>query len=188
MTTKAQPAALSGPMTLRAHIALPPTERPFLKRVLLDGSFHIRDARFNRPQTQQKVNELSSRARQGGDGDKSKGPSEAAEVVSELSGSARLRNGITQLSDLRFTIPRAIARGGGTYNVVSHDINLQGTVAMAATVSEASKGWKSVVIKPFNKLFGRPGKRGGAELPVHVTGRYPRPRFDVSLVGKKRRG
>jgi hypothetical protein len=54
---------LNGPLNLRAHVVLPPTHRPFIKRVQLDGDFTITDADFANPATQEKVDELSARAR-----------------------------------------------------------------------------------------------------------------------------
>jgi hypothetical protein len=54
---------LNGPLNLRAHVVLPPTHRPFIKRVQLAGDFTITDADFANPATQEKVDELSARAR-----------------------------------------------------------------------------------------------------------------------------
>ena len=54
---------------------------------------------------------------------------------------------------------------------------------MRATVSEASSGIKSILLKPLNVFFKR--KDVGSVLPVSVTGYYPNPQFKVSLTGKK---
>ena len=178
LATKAQPPALSGPITLRAHVAVPPEDMPFLKKVELRGDFRIPRARFNKAQTQEKVDELSARAEDGVQQDR---------VFSQLSGAVDLKHGIAQLHDCRFAVPGAVATGGGTYNVLTKVVNLDGTVEMKATVSEASTGLKSILLKPFNAAFRNRKQNAGAELPVHVVGQYPHPQFHVNLVGKKRR-
>jgi hypothetical protein len=50
---------------------------------------------------------------------------------------------------------------------------------MEATVSEASSGLKSFLLKPFNAIFKK--KNAGAVLPVYVTGYYPHPKIEVQL-------
>ena len=86
-----------------------------------------------------------------------------------------MRNGIATLSDISFVVPGATANGGGTYNLLDKRVNLRGKLSMKATVSEASSGIKSILLKPFDGLFKRKDK--GAVLPVSVTGYYPRPSF-----------
>ena len=48
---------------MHAHVVLPPKQEPFLKRVQLQGDFTINGAEFTKRTTQEKLNELSSRAR-----------------------------------------------------------------------------------------------------------------------------
>ena len=179
--TGAKPPAVNGPIVLRAHAVLPPGDEPFLRRIELDGTFGIDNARFNKAATQRKVDELSSRAR-GVPIDKEDGE-QAERVVSDLKGRAVLRDGVARLSDVSFAVPGAVATGGGTYNVISKRVDLRGTVAMDATVSEASKGIKSVLLKPFNVFFKK--QNSGVVLPVSVTGVYPHPVFQVSLTAKR---
>ena len=80
-------------------------------------------------------------------------------------------------------MPGATAKGGGTYGLLDKKVDLTGRVAMQATVSQASTGIKSVLLKPLNVFF-KP-KPAGAVLPVSVTGYYPHPKFRVSLTSKK---
>jgi hypothetical protein len=92
-----------------------------------------------------------------------------------------LRDGTAHLDNVSFRVPGAAGKGGGTYNLISKRINLKGTVAMQATVSEASRGLKSILLKPFDALFRKKERRAGAVLPVSITGTYPHPKFNVSL-------
>jgi hypothetical protein len=180
MFTRSQRPALEGPIHLRAHAELPPGSEPFLRRLLLDGNFVIRRARWTRPTTQVKVNRLSARAR----GDKEQVEDRPAQdvdsVLSQLKGSVSVKSGLARLSDVSFQVPGAVATGGGTYNLISKFVDLRGKVSMAADVSEATSGWKSFLLKPFDALFRR-NKSQGAVLPVSVIGQYPRPEYKVGL-------
>jgi hypothetical protein len=175
--TKAAPPALSGPMWFACRVGVPSGEGPFLRRVALDGTFRIRQARWNKPRTQAKVNELSARARR--DKEEAEQPGGAGHVVSELGGSASLRSGIATLTGVTFRVPGAAGTGAGTYNVISKRVDLRGHVTMIADVSEATSGIKSVLLRPFNALFRRNRKDRGATLGVSIRGTVPRPRFQI---------
>jgi hypothetical protein len=51
LLTRSDPAALEGRIRLRAHAELPPGDDPFLRRLVLQGSFAISDARWGQPRT-----------------------------------------------------------------------------------------------------------------------------------------
>jgi hypothetical protein len=55
-------------------------------------------------------------------------------------------------------------------------------VRMEGNASEATSGWKSALLKPFNFIFRKEnhGKRG-ATLPVSIIGTYPRPHYRAGL-------
>lgn len=173
--TRAKPPAVYGPIQLRAHVSVPDSDAPFLRRLRLQGRFEIDRAAFGKARTQAKVNELSSRAR-GEDLDDNAVPDR---VGAHLRGDVDMRDGVAHLSNVIFGVPGATAHGNGVFNVLTKRVDLHGTVAMEATVSEASSGFKSIVLKPFNFLFKK--KNAGAVLPVSVTGAYPRPVVRVSV-------
>jgi hypothetical protein len=179
--TTADRPARAGPMGLRAHVELPPGSEKFLRRLQLNGDFGIEDARWTRSRTQTKINELSVRARGEKDQLGDKGQPPLPPVVSDLKGSVSMRNGLVVLRGLSFRVPGAIATGNGTFDVTTKQVDLQGTVSMAADVSEAASGFKSILLKPFNRFFRRNKKQKGATLPVSVTGQYPRPRYRIRL-------
>ena len=180
MFTRSEKPALEGPIDLRAHAELPPGDDPFLRRLVLQGSFAINNARWGRPLTRLKVNTLSARAR----GDKKQVEERTADrvdpVVSQLKGTVSAKNGLATLSGVFFHVPGATATGGGNYNLMSKHVDLKGTVSMAADASEAASGFKSLLLKPFDRLLRR-NKHKGANLPVSVTGQYPRPEYKVGL-------
>jgi hypothetical protein len=68
--------------------------------------------------------------------------------------------------------------------VLDHQVDLHGTLKSEAELSDLSTGFKSILLKPFNRLFKR--KRAGAVIPVHVVGTYedPQPGIDIIPKGK----
>ena len=126
------------------------------------------------------VNSLSARAR----GDKKqveqRTPDQVDGVLSYLKGQVSLKRGLATLSNVAFQVPGAAATDGGTYDLITKRVDLKGNVSMAADASEAISGWKSFLLKPFNKVFRR-NKQHGATLPVSITGQYPTPRYRIGL-------
>jgi hypothetical protein len=168
---------LDGPISLRAHVVLPPTHRPFIRRVKLDGNFTISYADFTNSKTQEKVDELSARARGNKAQIKSKnGPEHVAE---DFKSDVRLRDGIATLSSALFAVPGAVARGSGTYDVTTQAIDLRGKLAIDASLSKAATGVKSILLIPLDPLFKK--NRAGAVLGVRISGTYSRPIFKASL-------
>jgi hypothetical protein len=51
-------------------------------------------------------------------------------------------------------------------------VNLGGTLHMQATISEASHGIKSFLLKPLDALFKNRKQHEGAVLPIHIVGPY----------------
>jgi AsmA-like C-terminal region len=171
---------LDGPISLRAHVVLPPTHRPFIRRVKLDGNFTITDADFSNSKTQEKVDELSARAR--GNKGQIKSRNGPEHITEDLKGNVRLREGIATLSSALFGVPGAVARGGGTYALTTKAIDLRGRLAMHVSVSKAAGGFKSILLIPLDPLFKKNG--AGAVLPVRISGTYSHPIFKVSLTRK----
>lgn len=168
---------LHGPIALRAHVVLPPTHQSFIRRVRLDGDFTITDAEFTNAATQEKADELSARARGSKEEIKRKTPEHVAE---DLKGNVSLRDTIATVSTALFVVPGAIARGAGTYNVMTEAINLRGDLAMHASLSRAAGGGiKSILLVPLDPFFKKNGS--GAVLPVRIGGTYSHPIFKVSL-------
>jgi hypothetical protein len=170
---------IRGPIAFRARVILPPREAPFLRRVLLDGTFGMDDAQF-KPRTQDKLEQLSSRAR-GQDGD-----ARPADIETDLRGRVRMREGVARLDGVRLRVPGAVADGAGTFNLITKRVDLRGSVAIQATLSEAAGGGiKSFLLKPLNVFFRDKRKNAGAVLPVSIVGTYPHAKAQVSLTGKR---
>jgi hypothetical protein len=175
-----------GDAVLRADVLLPPGKQEFLRRLRLDGSFELRDSRFTRSTTQYKMDQLSERARSK-DERNEQTPGHTIEDPPDVGASVKanvsLRDAIASLSHVSFDVPAASAKADGTFNVISHEINFKGNLAMHATLSQAAGGFKSILLVPLNPLF----KKGnaGAVVPFTMTGTYEDPKFHLSLRGKK---
>ena len=176
LVVKANRPPLDGALSMHAHVVLPTKQEPFLRRVQLQGDFTINGAEFTKRTTEQKLNELSARAR-GKKKAKVAGGSEA--VAAELKSAVKLHSGIATLSDALLAVPGAVASGAGTYNLLNETIDLHGSLTMHATLSKAAGGIKSVVLIPLDLFFKKHG--AGAVVPVRITGTYSHPVIKVLL-------
>jgi hypothetical protein len=174
LAVKASQPPLDGALDMRVHVVLPSRRQPFLKRVQLRGSFSIAGAEFTNPATQEKLDELSARAR----GEKKPKPGTDSErITAELKSDVQTNGGVATLSEAVFLTPGAIARGAGTYNLLNEWIDLHGKLAIRATLSKAAGGIKSIALLPLDPFFKKKG--AGAVIPVSITGTYAHPVFRV---------
>ena len=167
---------ISGMTNFCAHITIPPGKRHFLKKVELVGDFGVVDSNFSEPETQQNVNKLSAEA-EGADDHKP-----AAAVLSSLRGHVEIKAGTAQFSKLSFGIPGALAQMHGTYNLLSHQIDLHGTLKLDSSPSHMAHGPKALLMKFMDPFFK---KKQGSEVPVKITGTYEKPSFGLDLNGHK---
>lgn len=172
----AERAPMTGIASFCAHVILPPQIHPFLKKVELAGTFGIDTGSFTKPQTQEGVNKLSAESRDQDD----RNP---ATVLSGLKGRVKLKEGTATFSDLAFGIPGASAQLHGTYQVISHKVDLHGTLKMDSTLSRTAHGPKAVIMKIMDPFFKKKPKE--SEVPVKITGTYEKPLFGLDLHGEK---
>src|SRR5579862_2403266 len=165
-------APMSGPISLKAKVEIPPGEERFLKKVKFSGVFGIDNGTFAKPETQKDVNELSAGAR----GEKME---DAQTVLTDLKGEVALIDGIARFSDLSFGIPGAKARMHGTYNLLNEKIDLHGFMRVDTKISKTTTGVKSFFLKMMDPFFKK--KRKGEVVPVHIGGTYDHPQFRLDL-------
>jgi len=180
--TESPQAPMSGIVSLRAKVSVPPGPRPFLEKLIMQGDFGIDAGSFTKSETQAGVNSLSKGA-QGiedhskSDSDKDEGDPET--VLSDLKGHAIVKGGIARLSNLSFRVPGALAEMQGTYSLITEKIDLRGTLKTDAEVSKTTHGIKSLLLKVLDPFFKN--KRGGYVAPVKITGTYQHPFFGLDL-------
>jgi hypothetical protein len=162
-----------------ATLQLPPGEARVRNRIRVTGRFGLARTTFTNESVRGKLEELSRRS-QGKDEDDPLG-----RVLTNLSGRLVLENGTARLTGMRFQVPGATIALDGTYRLATGAMDFRGTLAMQASVSKAVGGFKSIFIRPFDRLFRKDG--AGAVLPIRISGTRAAPKYAVE-VGRIFRG
>jgi hypothetical protein len=174
LAVKAERPLVTGAVALKTEMTLPPGEPDVIDRLRLDGRFDLDAARFTSRTVQSKIAGMSHRAR-GRDADEP-----ADNVVSDLKGQFKLRDGVLSLAALTFGVPGATVKLDGSYGLRGEALRFDGTLRMDATISEAAGGGiKSFLLKAIDPLF-RKGK-AGAVLPIKVRGTKDDPKFGLDV-------
>jgi hypothetical protein len=70
----------------------------------------------------------------------------------------------------------------GTYNLISHRIDLHGRLRVDTKISNTTTGAKAMLLKMMDPFFKK--KRKGEVLPVRISGTYEHPSFGLDLYDK----
>jgi len=167
---------LSGVVSLKAKTVVPPGDRPFLRKLRMEGDFGIDSALFTKEETQGKLEKLSEAAR--GQADQTDDPDS---VVSDLQGHVVVRDGIATFTNIRFLVPGAQAHMEGTFDLITQKVNLRGLLLMDANLPKATTGIKSFLLKAVDP-FLKKNRHGGARIPVSITGTYQHPSYHADPV------
>jgi hypothetical protein len=174
---KSPQAPMVGPIVFRAHAVVPPSHERFTTKVSLDGQFDISGGEFSNPKTQAGADSLSEHA----EGE----PKERPERIRQhLRCTVALRKGTAVFSHSVFSVPGANAVFAGSYNLLNKRVNLHGSMAMQATLSQATTGVKSVFLKLLDPFYKK--KHAGAVVPVSITGTYDHPQFQALMAKVKK--
>jgi len=170
-------APMSGAVTLRAKAEIPSGDRPFFKKLKLQGSFGIGGGEFSHPSTQQSVDKLSAGAR----GEKDSPDPET--VLTDLTGRVAVNDGAADFADLSFGVPGGTARLQGTCNLINYRIDLRGQMHVDSKIANASTGGKALLLKMIDPFFKK--RKKGEILPVRISGTFQNPTFGLDLKDKK---
>jgi hypothetical protein len=174
LSVKGDQPLLVGNVALKTDFTLPPGEPDVIDRLELAGTFDVDAAQFTDPKVRERLSGMSARAR-GLDPDEKHG-----NVVSDLSGKFRLKQGSIALSNLAFSMPGATVRLNGSFGLKSEALYFDGTVRMQATISEAAGGGvKGFFLKMVDPIFRKKG--AGAVIPIRVRGTADNPKFGVDV-------
>ena len=168
------PPLMNGAMTLRAHLTIPPGTASVAQKMIVQGSFTIRDATFSNPQWQDTVNKLSARA--SGDAEKAK-RGDVETVSTQMGGDFSLSAAVLSVSKVHFEMPGAAVDVAGRYSLDGDTFDFAGTARTSATASQMLTGWKSLLAKPFDKLLEKNG--AGVEVPITISGTRSAAKFGV---------
>jgi hypothetical protein len=173
LATRVKTAPLVGAVNMTATLDIPPGEAEVIDKMDLGGAFSLAAARFTSESVQSRIDELSRR----GQGR----PNENAidDVASNMRGEFRLNGGVLRLPRLTFEVEGAQVALAGAYGVRSEQLDFRGELRLRARMSQTQTGWKSLVLKVFDPLFGRDG--AGTVLPIVVSGTREQPKFGVNM-------
>ena len=167
---------LTGAVTAKAALHIPPGEAPVHERLGLKGSFVLDQARFASERIQKGIEQLSLR---GQGRPKDVKTTDPASVDSTMKGNFEMAAGVIKLPSLTYTVPGATIQLKGAYGVVGGTLDFDGTAKMDATVSDMVGGWKGLLLKPLDRHFEKDG--AGTEIPLHIDGTREHPQFGVSF-------
>jgi len=170
------PPVMSGPVTLKTKLSLPPGQAILTDRLNLAGTFHVPSAHFSNPKIRGKLDSLSLRSQ----GKLRQARSHIEEdVPADLEGNFSLQNGTLSFSFLHFLIPGTHVDMTGEYTLDGKKFDFHGKARLQATVSQMTTGWKSVLLKPVDPFFKKDG--AGTEVPIRITGTESAPHFGLDF-------
>ena len=171
---------MTGSVSFRGHLDLPPGNALFVQRMRLQGDFGVAAGKFSDKETEGDLTRLSESANKH---PKQEEPENAENVLSDLRGHADSTNGVATFSNLSFTVPGARARLAGTYNLVNYKIDLHGILTTTGQPGDATTGFKSLLVKAISPFFKR--RHNEKVVPFKITGNYSNPRVDLDFAAKK---
>ncbi|HVZ83442.1 MAG TPA: AsmA-like C-terminal region-containing protein [Terracidiphilus sp.] len=175
LTNQQQKPLLTGIVTVKARLHIPPGKEQVNQRLTLDGAFQLDQAQFTSQKIQSKVDELSLRA-QGKPGEAKKQQTE--DIDSRMQSNFHVANAVVTLPDLQYQVPGALIQLKGTYGL-DGALDFKGSARMQATVSQMVGGWKGFFLKLADPIFKKDG--AGALIPIHVAGTRDAPKFGLDF-------
>jgi len=169
---------LTGAVSLKAALHIPPGAAPVHERLKLNGSFALDQAQFASPKIQSRIAELSLRGQGLPQNVKTIDP---ASIRSAMHGSFQVAGGVLSLPALDYTVPGAEIQLKGTYGLEGGALNFAGYAKMQATVSKMVGGWKGFLLKPVDRYLRKDG--AGTEVPIHIEGTREEPEFGIDFGG-----
>jgi len=167
---------LTGNVTMKATLHIPPGTAAVHERLKLNGSFALDRAQFTSAKIQGRIAELSLRGEGRPEELKSTDP---ASIVSQMQGGFRMAGGVITLPSLEYTVPGAKIQLAGTYGLADGALKFEGTAKMEASVSKMVGGWKGMLLAPADSYFKRDG--AGAEVPIHIEGTREAPKIGIDF-------
>jgi hypothetical protein len=169
---------LSGDISFRTKIVIPPGDVDVVDKLHLDGLFTVAKARAAEPSVQSKIDMLSHRGR---GITKDEG---ADTIASNFRGRFVLNSGVMTFRGLTFQVPGVDLSLNGTFSLDSQEMDFRGTARMDARLSQMTTGFKSLLLKAVDPFFAKEGS--GTVLPIAITGAKDAPSFRLSRNADKK--
>jgi hypothetical protein len=177
LTSKSGVPIMTGELTLKSSVEIPPGKEPVHERMKLKGQFTLDDAQFTSDKIQGRMAELSLRGQ--GDPKDAKDKNGASDIRGAIISNFTMDRGVITLPNLKYSLPGADIDMAGTYGVQGGQLNFTGDARMQATVSKMIGGWKGLLAKPIDHYFKKDG--AGTEVPIHIAGTRESPQFSVDF-------
>ena len=178
---RTNPPVMTGPLNMKTKLSLPPGKEDVADRLNLDGDFHVLRAHFTNAKVQGKIDSLSLRSQ----GHPQAHEAEGQDVPVDLQGVFTLRDGLLSFSVLHFLIPGTYVDMTGNYSLDGQQFDFHGKARLDAKLSQMTRGWKSLLLKPIDPFFSKDG--AGTEVPIKVTGTESEPHFGLDFHHKVER-
>lgn len=174
MVSRSGTPLLTGPVTVKADLHIPPGPEPVHERIRMTGKFVLNQARFTSPKIQDNIEKLSMRAQGRLNEEKT---TDSSDIRSTMSGDFHMGGGTIKLLSLDYKVPGAEIQLTGTYGLEGGTLDFYGKARMDATVSQMVGGWKGFLLKPADRFFKKNG--AGTEIPIHIDGTREDPKFGL---------
>jgi AsmA-like C-terminal region len=175
LANRSQTPLLTGTIVLNASLHIPPGFEPVYRRLQIDGTFKVDQARFTDEKLQSHILDLSLRG-QGRPG--AIKTSDAGSISSAMEGAFHMAGAVITLPDLQYKVPGAAIQLEGKYPLEGA-LSFDGTARMQATVSQMVGGWKGLLLRPADRLFR--GAGAGTVVPILIRGPHEAPEFSVDF-------
>jgi len=176
LASHTQTTLLTGAVTMKAALHIPPGPAPVHERLNLKGVFSLDNAHFTSTKIQDGITQLSLRGQGKPKEVKSADPDATR---SNMQGDFQLAAGVVTLPSLTYTVPGATIQLKGTYAVEGGALAFDGTAKLDATVSQMVGGVFGALLKPADRYFKKDG--AGTEIPIHISGTREDPAFGVDI-------
>jgi len=159
---------LAGGLAFQMHVVLPSGHEPFLKKLELNSTFSIQNARFTSRELETRVSLVSSPP-----------DHDETDTAANFQGSVKLKNGVAQFTDLSVHDDGAAAFLNGSYDLSDQKVNLHGKLKTEASLAKTTHGIKAVFAKAIEPFFKK--KPHETVVPVHIGGTFSHPNFGLDL-------
>jgi hypothetical protein len=176
LASRSSSPLLTGSLTMKAALHIPPGAEPVHKRLTLKGVFNLDQVHFASEKIQGRITDLSLRGQ--GLPHEVKG-ADPNMVHSTMQGDFQMAAAVITLPALTYTVPGATIQLKGTYGVEGGALDFAGTAKLNATVSQMVGGVLGALLKPADRIFKKDG--AGTEVPIRISGTREDPHFSVEF-------
>jgi hypothetical protein len=179
ISMKQQPPVMRGAVTMQTRLHIPPGHERVAAKLQLQGQLRINGVEFSSSTLQDRIDALSMRAQGKPQDARTAGSDRQAEVASQMAIDFNLDRSVMTVPSLHYALPGAQVQMAGAYQMAGELFEFKGHVRTDATASQMVTGWRSMLLRPFDRFLKRDG--AGVELPISVTGEHGKFRVGLAL-------